>query len=758
MPRFDAFCGPANTSVSPNITSEYTMNWIPERNAVSVEGQGTDVHEKNIRCSLIRRPGLKTFVTLPTGIIRGVFPGENRLFAVSGDHFYEIFSNGTFTDRSTPGFAGASGIGPAGGPINNDGKPVLGFFNGTQMLLVSGGQAYCDAGNGPVQCTQNLFLSDLVVDPAPVGGFTFTDLAMVGSLTNCVSSASYTFTSKDVGQPLFISSSTGGWTAGTYTITGLMIGGGGAPNGAAILNTTAGVTGSVGGHATLGLAGTPGYVLTTATGGFFDASDIGRSVQITGGTGFNLITQPILSITANGGAVGASAWGTPGSSLGTGIEQLGKYTLTDLALGGQPNLISSATHPFVQSDVGQLLTVTGGTGFTPGTYTVTALLPGAGGQYTGSAILSAGAGTPGATGGSYTLGSNQVTASYGAFMDGYFFVSGPSSKVVSFSALDVDGGALGWNPLDTFMKHAYPDNVAALYADHEELYTFGDLESTQVWRDVGDANNPFAPDPGAVMHVGCQAPFSVMRLGNGVAWIGLDVRRGTRRAYHAVGYNPVPVSTPAVEAQWAKMSTISDAVAFTYADQGHELWVINFPTGNQTWVYDATTQWWSQWGILDGVGPGGFSRIRPWVHCVVALATSGGPILPDAHYGGDYNTGQVYVMSTAYKTDDGNPIVRRRRAPHLTNENMRRFYARFEIDCDRLGTTRLFWNRLGNGRDRIWQVDTSQNSEAGPVTVTLYWSDDNTQSFQAVFSQQLDPSVDVELANAYLKWTDASWN
>lgn len=752
MPRFDAFAGGFNTTFSPNVQSEYTMNWIPEGVSVSVEGIGTDVHNKNVRCSLIRRPGLKTFVTLPNGQIRGVFPGENRLFAVSGSHLYEVKSDGSYIDRSTPGFTGASGIGPAGGPIANDGKPVLAFFNGNQMLLVSGGLAYCDNGNGPVVCTQSLALNDLVVDPAPVGGFTFTDLAMVGSLTNCVSSVSYTFTANDVGQPFFITSTTGGWTSGTYTVTGLMIGGGGTPNGAAILDRSAGATGSTGGHATLGLAGTPGYVLTTATGNAFDATDIGRSVQITGGTGFNLITQPILSITANGGAVGASAWGTPGSSLGTGIEQLGMYTLTDLALGGQPNIISSASHPFVQQDVGQILSITGGTGFTPGTYTVTRLLPGAGGQYTGSAILNTAAGTAGATGGSGTLGSNQIAASYGAFLDGYFFaVSPPLAKTVAFSALDVDGGGVGWNPLDTFMKHAYPDNIAALFADHEELYTFGDQESTQVWRDTGNADNPFAPDPGAVMHIGCQAPFSVVRLGNGVAWIGLDVRRGTRKAYQAVGYNPVAVSTPAVEAQWAKMSTVSDAVAYTFADQGHELWVINFPSGNQTWVYDATTGWWHQWGIsyLGNL----WDRFRVWVHCVVSLDG-----ITDKHYGGDYQTGQIYVMSTSYKTDDGNPIIRRRRAPHFTNENMRRFYARFEIDCDRLGAQRIFWNRLGNGRDRIWQLDASQASETGGVILTLYWSDDNTQSFQYVFSQALDPSVDVQLANAYLKWTDASWN
>jgi hypothetical protein len=201
------------------------------------------------------------------------------------------------------------------------------------------------------------------------------------------------------------------------------------------------------------------------------------------------------------------------------------------------------------------------------------------------------------------------------------------------------------------------------------------------------------------------------------------------------------------------MSIVSDAVAFTYADQGHELWVITFPTGRQTWVYDSTTQWWHQWGFWNASSGGFWDSIRTWVHCVVALDG-----VTDKHYGGDYSTGQIYVMSSVYKTDDGYPIMRRRRAPHLTNENMRRFYARFEIDCDRLGSQRLFWNRLGNGRDRIWQLDTYQAGETGGVTVTLAWSDDRTQTFQTVFSQTLDPAIDVQLANAYLNWVDATWH
>jgi hypothetical protein len=661
MPRFDAFTGPSNTSVSPNITSELTMNWLPERNPISVNDMGTNLTDKNVRCSLIRTPGLKTFTTLPLSPVRGVFPGEFRLFAAAGNHFFEVFQDGTFTDRSVPGFPGSSGQGPAGGPIGNDGRPVQAFFNGPQVLIISAGQAYLDNGNGPVPCQFSDPLTDLLIDPDDATGKT----------------------------------------------------------------------------------------LTTPTGGIFDPSDVGKTVQITGGSGFNLIAQPIVSVDSSGAAIGASAWGVPGSGLGTGIEWLGNISFTDLELV-TPFIVHSPTRVFGPSEIGASLTITSGTGWTPGTYTITGLVYDATGNPTGDAILQPNAGTAGATGGTGSIPSMNVTASQGAFLDGYFFVVPfPRTKTVYYSA--INEGNL-WNPLDFFVKANYPDNVAALFSDHQELYTFGDLESTQVWRDVGNADNPFAPDPGAVMHYGVQAPFSVVRLGNGVAWVGQDVRRGARRAYHATGYNPVVISTPAVEAMWAQYDDVSDAVAFTESDQGHECWVINFPAANATWVYDIQTGWWHQRGYWSQTIQW-WDRIRVWVHCVVSLGGT-----REQHYGGDWENGKIYIMSTQYKTDDGWPMIRRRLAPHMTVENQRRFYARFEIDCDRLGQQRIFWNRLGNGRDRIWLMDCIQNSETEGATLTLGFSDDRAQTFHRMYTQSLDPTVEVNLANAYLKYADASWN
>ena len=419
----------------------------------------------------------------------------------------------------------------------------------------------------------------------------------------------------------------------------------------------------------------------------------------------------------------------------------------------------SPSRVFGPSEVGTTIVITAGPGWVPGSYQISGLTYDINGNPTGDAVIFPNAGSVGATGGVGTIDEMPVTASQGAFLDGYGFVVPDKrplptdrpfpTKTVYYSAIN---DFTSWNPLDFFLKENYPDNVAALFSDHQELYTMGDLESTQVMRDVGAADNPFAPDPGAVMHYGCQAPFSVVRLGNGVAWIGEDVSRGARRAFHAVGYNPIPVSTPGLEAVWAKYSTIQDAVAYNEMYQGHECWVINFPTANVTWCYDATTGWWHQRGWWNPTA-GNWDRIRTWVHCVVALDG-----IQEQHYGGDWQSSNIYIISSAYKTDDGHEMRRVRRAPHMTLENMRRFYSRFEIDCDVMGAQRIFWNRLGAGRDRIWELNSLQATETGGVTLALGFSDDRTQTWQLMYPQTLDPSVDVQLSNAYLNHADATWH
>jgi len=57
------------------------------------------------------------------------------------------------------------------------------------------------------------------------------------------------------------------------------------------------------------------------------------------------------------------------------------------------------------------------------------------------------------------------------------------------------------------------------------------------------------------------------------------------------GYKPNRISTHAVE-QSLLNQYIDDAIAWTYQLEGHECYVVTFPTIDITWCYDTASQMW----------------------------------------------------------------------------------------------------------------------------------------------------------------------
>jgi hypothetical protein len=341
-----------------------------------------------------------------------------------------------------------------------------------------------------------------------------------------------------------------------------------------------------------------------------------------------------------------------------------------------------------------------------------------------------------------------VGATMGTFLDGYFIVSGsalnsgPSGdQAQGKRQINISGGEgvtlddpTVWSVLDFAIKEAYPDNIAAILADHEELWIWGDTSSTEVWQNTGVNNFPLQRMPGAFIHHAALAAWGAVRLGEGIAYLGGDVGRGGPVFYYAQGFYPQRLSNFAVEQVWGTYARWDDAVAYVYIDQGHEFYVVTFPTANATWCLDMSTGQWHQRGWWNGTSN---DRQRGWVHAAVALAAHGSATVesPFTHYVGDWQNGNVYKMSTAYLTDNGAPIQRIRTAPHLSDDQLYNYYSRFQIDVDTIdplatlswsntngisfntGITassavlsddpRQVWRRMGKGRDRVYSFTSS---------------------------------------------------
>ena len=82
-------------------------------------------------------------------------------------------------------------------------------------------------------------------------------------------------------------------------------------------------------------------------------------------------------------------------------------------------------------------------------------------------------------------------------------------------------------------------------------------------------------------------------MNNQVYWLGAD-DRGRGIVYVANGYQGQRVSTHSVEWQIQQYGSMTDAIGFTYQQDGHSFYVLVFPTAAKTWVYDASTGAWHE--------------------------------------------------------------------------------------------------------------------------------------------------------------------
>jgi hypothetical protein len=253
------------------------------------------------------------------------------------------------------------------------------------------------------------------------------------------------------------------------------------------------------------------------------------------------------------------------------------------------------------------------------------------------------------------------------YLDGYFVFNEPNSQRVWVTAL-LDGTSV--DPLDFASAEGSPDGLVAINVDHREAWLFGS-DSVEVWYDAGGADFPLQRIQGAFNEIGCAAPYSVAKLDNSLFWLGQDAR-GQGIVYRANGYNGVRVSTHAVEYAIAQYGVISDAIAYTYQQEGHTFYVLTFPSASATWVYDAATQAWHE---RAGLTNGEFTRHRSNCQCNFQ-----GNIVV-----GDFENGNIYTFDLQTYADNGSAQkwLRSWRALPTGQNNLKRTaHHSLQLDCE----------------------------------------------------------------------------
>lgn len=475
-------------------------------------------------------------------------------------------------------------------------------------------------------------------------------------------------------------------------------------------------------------------------------------------------TLTVTSVLSGTIAVGQAIFGqgiaqnTVITALGTGTGGVGTYTVSDSQTVASTTINSTAAPAIVTGAIsGTTLTVSA---VTSGTLKIGQTIEGSG-VTDGTIITAFGTGSGGV--GTYTVSASQTVSSTTIYAlnwtvlpandgpfegggtvditDNYFVYNKPDSQL--WAASDLLSPIT--DPLSFASKDGSPDDLVSIIVDRREVYLLGEM-SSEVWINSGAVPFPFTRIPGTSTQQGIAAQYSMSRMGNSFAYVSKN-NRGEAMVVRMNGYFPERISTHAVETTLVNQN-VSNAIAWTYQLEGHEVYVVTFPSigdNGLTWAYDNTTGLWHKWLYRNNQNE--YERHRG--NCCAFFNQQ---VLV-----GDYENGKIYQLSRNYYTDDGQPIRRIRRAPHITSDLQRQYFHELQIQfqpgvglstgqgddpqamlrwSNDGGSTwsneywtsigkqgkylnRAIWRRLGFARDKVFEVSISDPVKAVIISANL---------------------------------------
>jgi hypothetical protein len=338
-----------------------------------------------------------------------------------------------------------------------------------------------------------------------------------------------------------------------------------------------------------------------------------------------------------------------------------------------------------------------------------------------------------------TFGNISATNFFGAntvaYMDTYLIFNRPGTNQFYFTYSNATYEQLiagtAFDPLDIAGKTGGSDNIVGLAVMHRELWLIGELTS-EVWFNAGGAEFAFQAMPGAFIEHGCTAVGSIAKYDLALYWLGQDAA-GNSVVFEGAQYRVRKISTNAIDNEISAYPTKSDALGFCYQQEGHIFYVLNFPAANATWVNDVGEAQWHRrsWSDEDG----GLNRWR--ANCF--------SVFNNLLVVGDFESGKLYALNLDTYLDAGDPIIRTRSFPHITQSNDRSIH-----------TNLILAMEVGN------EMSTDTDDQH---MVSLRWSDDAGRSYGNAVLQTLgatggyDTSIQfTRLGLARDRVYEASWS
>lgn len=337
------------------------------------------------------------------------------------------------------------------------------------------------------------------------------------------------------------------------------------------------------------------------------------------------------------------------------------------------------------------------------------------------------------------------------FIGGYFIVNGPNTGELWFSGLN-DGKS--WDALDVGTAESSTDPIVALGSVKGELWVLGS-DSIEIWYNAGNASGcPFSPRKSLAIKNGCGAAYAALEFNDLLTWMddrGFIVQSSVSSFIrdNNSGYDLTIISDEAITAEILSYSTRSDAIACKYSDdRGHYLYQITFPSAKKTWAYDYTAKMWHEKAYYN-------SFTNELEHHLGQYATTNGYL----HLTSGTRDGKIYISKSTYYTDNGVPIRRLRTTRPIKDSDTRGilFVDRLDLKAEtgeanqngdgsdpyillrcsvdgghtwsdymarsfgKVGeyNKAINWNRLGYGRDWIFEFSLTEPIKFSLISATL---------------------------------------
>lgn len=642
-------------------------------------------------------PGLTLWANTGAGPIRAEFNSHGILYVVTGNLFVSVSSNGTVTTLGT---------------LNTStGYAKIQAIN-SQILIIDGsnGYYYSIPANTFATITSDTYVSSVVMATAG-NNYPAVPTVVFVSATGTMAAGTATVSGGQVTGVTLTNSGTGYTGSAPLVLFAITAGTGAKANTTVSGGIITGATVSVNGNGYLA----PSVVVVDTTGSgailtcTVSAGGVSTINVVNGGTNY---TAPVLyfyDLGGNGATATCTATGTAGSATITAI------TITSSGNG----YILPAIKFIDATGTGASASITTTNGIVTGI-----AITNAGVNYSLSPIcVISDSGGGGATATAYLTTSTFPSNSADCLTQDEFGITTGTNSQFWFASNVSD--LKTWPATSFASTTGNQNNLVGAVSLQREIWLFGEV-ATEVWYNAGNAYFTFLRRPDVFVEYGCVAKQSIVQADNSIFLLGKP-KEGGAVVIRMNGFTPQIISTDAINYQISTYTTVSDAFAFAYSQEGHTFYVLTFPTANVTWVYDIATQMWHQ------------------------RQTNGSRWLPNCYsfcYGlqlvGDPTNGNIYKLDMTNYTDNGTAITRTIQTHPYYNSGNQAVCSRLQIDFDQTpgaglsavnlyvskdggntfgsakpampvqtpeGQWRVYWTRLGKARTWVFKIQTSMNSK-----------------------------------------------